>query len=236
MTPPQLFTAKLSDTRVHNPKFTHYFFELLEPNEFHFEAGQYVSLQVAERGDRRSYSVCSSPVLTHKFELLVDITPGGLGSQYMQSLQFGAEVKMLGPLGTFTVSNDPAETELVFIATGSGITPFRGMLLDQLQTKQDTRPITLYWGLRHEHEMFWQDEFMELSAQFPNFKFHPVISQPSNEWPLCRGRVTNCLSVHDIPSTGGYYLCGNAAMIKDTTALLAERGITPEHIHFEKFY
>lgn len=236
MQPPRLFTAKLADKFVHNPKFTQYYFELVEPNEFTFDAGQYISLQVAPRGDRRSYSVCSVPATDHKFELLVDLTPGGLGSQYLQSLQFGDEAKMLGPMGTFTVANDPVETELVFIATGSGITPFRSMVLDQLQVKKDTRPITLYWGLRHEEEMFWQNEFLELSSEFPHFKFHPVISKASPEWPLCRGRVTNCLSVHDIPMTGGYYLCGNAAMIQDTTALLAERGIAPAHIHFEKFY
>ena len=236
MQPPQLGTAKLVDKIVHNHKFEQYFFEYVQPPTMNFKPGQYVSIQVSPHGDRRSYSLCNSPSKTHGFELLNDVTPQGLGTRFLQELPFGGETKILGPLGVFTMIEGLGEETVVYIATGSGITPFRSMILDQLQNKRDAREIYLYWGLRHVDTLFWEDEFQELAQNFPNFHFHPVISQAVPEWPLCRGRVTDCLNVHALPEKAGFYMCGNAGMIKDVSELLLARGVKPEHIHHEKFY
>jgi ferredoxin-NADP reductase len=236
MQPPQQCVAKLADKIQFNEKFVHYTFEFTQPATIQFEAGQYVSIQVSDRGDRRSYSICHSPEVTHGFELLVDITPQGLGTKFLESMKFGDTLKALAPLGRFTVPIDPTEKALVFIATGSGIAPFRSMIVDQLQLKNDQRPMTLYWGLRNETQLFWQDEFEELMRLYPNFKFHPVISQAGEMWSLCRGRVTDCLSVHELPAEAGYFLCGNAPMIHDVVELLAKKGVANEHVHHEKFY
>lgn len=236
MTTPQRCRAKLADKIIQNQKFVQYFFELIEPHEVQFQAGQYVSLKVSERGDRRSYSICSSPEKNHGFELLIDISPQGLGTSFLSEMTLGQEVDVLMPLGVFTVSQASDEQAVIFLGTGSGIAPFRSMILDQLQAKHDTRPIVLHWGLREVNQLFWQDEFQELAESFPNFHFHPVISRPTNEWPLCRGRVTDCLRTHEFNQQAGYYLCGNAAMLQETLTILQEKGILPGHIHHEKFF
>lgn len=234
--PPQKFTAKLEEKLVLNEKYIQFSFELVEPHLMEFEAGQYVSIQVDEAGTRRSYSICSRPDIDHGFELLIDIEPQGVGIKYLQSLEFGQEISLLGPMGEFTLVDDPSEKALVLVATGSGIAPFHSMILELLQAKQDPRPIILYWGLRYDQNLFWQDEFEQLAEAFPNFKFHPVLSKPSERWVLCSGRVTDCLSVHDMIEDAGYYLCGGKAMIEDTIKLLQSQGIEEKKIHHEKFY
>ncbi len=236
--PPKQYLAKLEDKVQHNEKFVQYTFEMEQPHELAFVAGQYVSIKVADSGERRSYSICSSPEIRHSFELAVDISPAGLGCTYLEALQFGQEMQILGPMGRFVVEDDLAEQEpaLVFIATGSGIAPFHSMLLDMLQVRRDSRPMVLYWGLRHESELFWEAEFKDLSEKFPNFSFHPVISRPGAEWPLCVGRVTDCLNNHGVIQPAGYYLCGSKVMIEDTSAQLQQNGIAASSIHFEKFY
>jgi len=236
MTTPQRATARLADKRVHNSKFTQYFFELIEPHEITFQAGQYVSIQVSSQGERRSYSIASTPAISHGFELLIDSTPQGLGTQYLDKLALGEAVNVLIPLGLFTIPNDQTEESLIFVGTSSGVAPFKSMILDQLQVKHDQRQMTLYWGMREVTQLFWQDEFQELAESFPNFHFHPVISQALPAWPLCRGRVTDCLRTHDFASSAGYYLCGNAPMLKDVLAFLQEKGIKEEQIHHEKFF
>lgn len=236
MQPPKQYTAKLEERIVHNPKYIELHFELVEPHDVQFEAGQYVSIKCSEAGHRRSYSICNRPDITHGFELLVDITPQGVGTKYLESLQPGQDVHALGPLGHFVIANDPAEEQLVFVATGSGITPFKSMILDLLQVKQDKRPMTLYWGMRHADQLFWMDEWLELQEAFPNFKLHPVISQPIPEWTLCRGRVTDCLSVHQFHEKAGFYLCGNQAMIEQVTKFLADKQVPSQNVHFEKFF
>lgn len=233
---PHQSTARLQDKIIHNEKFVQYFFELDEPHRLAFTAGQYVSIKVSERGERRSYSICSSPAVDHKFELLLDLSPQGIGCKYLESLQFGDQLSLLGPLGMFVVPEQTTETAFFFIATGSGITPFRSMALDLLQNKHDTRPITLYWGLRYEQEMFWQDEFQELADNFPNFHFKIIISRPSEAWPLDKGRVTDLLTVAEKPAGAGYYLCGNNKMIEEVIASLAQNNVDKTHIHHEMFY
>src|SRR5690606_28448211 len=135
-----------------------------------------------------------------------------------------SEVRGLGPLGRFVIPpisdvNIDQNKEIVLIGTGSGVAPLYAMVCDQLQVQQTTAPITLFWGMRHANQMFWQDKLMDLSKNFPNFKFHPVISRPMDGWILCSGRVTDCLRVHEIPITADYYLCGNNQMISDVQAL-----------------
>jgi ferredoxin-NADP reductase len=236
MNPPKHFVAKLADKIQLNEKFVQYKFELVEPSVMEFSAGQYVSIAVGDEGHRRSYSICSSPADNHGFELMVDETPNGIGVQYLHGLQFGQELKMLAPMGMFTVGNESETSPLIFVATGSGVTPFRSMLFDQLQIKKNPRPMILYWGMRHVEDLFWEDEFEELAENFPHFQFHPVMSQGNDQWPLCRGHVTDCLDIHEQLPSAHYYICGNARMLADVIQLLEKKGVGKEQIHHEKFY
>jgi NAD(P)H-flavin reductase len=231
---PQQFIATLEDKQQLNAKFTWFKFELTDPHEMPFEAGQYVSILVSDKGERRSYSISSSPEIFHGFEILVDLAPMGIGSVYLDQLKFGDQIKILGPLGRFTV--DETEPAFTFVATGSGLGPLHSMVLDLLQQKHVVKPMILYWGLRHAEDLVWVAEFQELAQAFPNFKFHPVLSQSPQEWPLCRGRVTDCLNIHDLLPDSGYYLCGSEQMVTAVSAQLLGTGIKPEKIHHEKFY
>ncbi len=237
-TPPQKMTVKLSDRTQFTHKYWHLIFELASPHRFEFQAGQYMSFQVAPDGTRRSYSICSAPDNTHGFEIFLDVAPMGVGTKYLQGLKFGDEAQILGPMGGFTVSSevDQSQAPLVFVATGSGVGPIRGMIIDQLRVKKSQRPMTLYWGLHAVEDLCLEEEFEELAEAFPNFHFHPVISQAQSEWPLCRGHVTDCLFVHDLPVGAHYYLCGSKGMIEDTMKTLSDKGIVVENIHHEKFY
>ena len=236
MMTPRLLHAKLEDKLVHNPKHTQFMFELIQPHQLEFMAGQYVSIKINDRGERRSYSICSSPNIKHGFELLVDLEPQGQGSQYLQSLQFGDQIDFLAPLGQFIIASDNQETVMMMVASGSGIAPFRSMIQDLLQEKRDTRTIILHWGMRFANQLFWLDELEDLMDNFPNFTFHPVISQPSPEWTLSRGRVTDVLKMIDLPVQTGYYLCGSQPMIIDCQEILKARGVAQDLIHYEKFY
>jgi len=256
LTPPQQFTARLADRQIYNESFQQLHFELTgQPNELHFKAGQYVSIQVNERGERRSYSITSSPEVSHGFELLVDISPQGLGSQYLAGLQLGEEISFLAPLGRFTLTPETTghSNPVVMIATGSGIAPFKAMLHELLQLKFDRlaeretvgdtplsllppRDITLHWGMRYAENLFWLDEFQEFMDSFSQFHFNPTLSKPTADWTLSRGRVTEVLQLSSFDLSADYYLCGNQEMIEAVVALLSGKGIPDNQIHFEKFY
>lgn len=237
----QPYTAKLVDRNVYNEKFQLLKLELIQPNKLQFTAGQYIIISVPGIAQRKSYSIASPPSVDHALDLLVDVTPQGPGSKYLQSSPIGTVMSFMAPVGGFTV---PARTSpmgqeedsLVFVATGSGIAPMKSMLTDLLVYQKDERPIILYWGLRFAEEQFWFEDFEEMARTHKNFTFHPILSRPPESWPLCRGRVTDCLGIHTLPERAGYFLCGNGDMIKDARALLMEKGVKPEHLHNESFH
>ena len=153
------YIARLEDKIILNDKFTLFEFELDDPHQFKFAAGQSVSVQVSGEGERRAYSVASTPEYDYKLELILDITPQGKGTTYFNNLQFGDKINFLGPQGNFVFQNKTEEKAINFIATGSGIAPFRSLIWDLLKIQQEKRPITLYWGMRHEDDLFLLDEW-----------------------------------------------------------------------------
>jgi phenol hydroxylase P5 protein len=245
VTPPafQKYTATVSEITRLNEKFRLVHSELVSPSRMSFRAGQYVILDVPNCPQRKSYSIASSPQTEHSFDLLVDIAPGGMGSLYVDQLKPGDQITFLAPFGRFIFPEpgspqEKAEEALHFIATGSGIAPMKSFLDDLLIGRGDTRPMYLFWGSRYAEDQFWYDEFEQLATQHPNFVFHPVLSRPPEEWPLCKGHVTDCLSVHTMSdfSKTGYYVCGNKNMILDVIAMLREKGVADERVHHETFY
>lgn len=233
----QTFSARVSEHLLIKGKFQWVVFELIEPPRIDFKAGQFIMMSVPDMIAKRSYSIASNPVIDHQLEILVDVGPQGDGSMYLQSLNPGEEVSFMAPGGQFVIADDPTEQGLIMIATGSGISAIRSMVLNQLQTKGDKRHITLHWGMRHVDDIFWEEDFRMLEKQFPNFHFDLVLSKAPEGWPLCSGRVTDCLRTHHQTFTNiGYYMCGNHAMIQDVNAFLAQNGVAKQNIHHERFF
>ncbi len=95
----------------------------------------------------------------------------------------------------------------------------------------------LYWGLRHETDVFWKEEFEGLAAKHPNFRFVLTLSKPTDAWAGEKGRVTEHV-LKDIESlkNAEFYLCGNRQMIVDMRTLLTDNGVASDHIYTETFF
>jgi NAD(P)H-flavin reductase len=210
---------------------------LCEPEEIVFKAGQFISFDVPKEGHPypiiRPYSIASPPSISNRVLLLFNLVSGGPGSSYLYGLREGDPVTFKGPAGSFYLREDPTK-RIVLIATGTGIAPFRSMLLTQLE-RNNARSITLLWGLRYEHDLYYQDEFRALEACHPQFSFVTTLSRPGPTWSGIKGRVSDLIhervtSVQDL----AVYLCGNGDMIKEVTATIQAKGLCP--IYREKYY
>ena len=114
--------------------------------------------------------------------------------------------------------------------------PFRSMLLDYLDNG-GSDDVTVYWGLRHEEDVYWFSEFQALSIKYPNFRFVPTLSKPTDAWQGARGRVTNHVVQNEHNVSGSdFYLCGNHAMIKDIQTQLAEHQVPTNQIYKEMYF
>lgn len=231
MVKPQNFKAKVAEHLELNKKYHSIRLELIEPYRLEFTAGQYISLAIGE-GERRSYSIVSTPATQHGVDLLVDVEPGGKGSTYLKNLKPGDEVEFMAPLGIFTVA---AEPKLLFVATGSGIAPFKSMIFDLLEDKKDSREIWLLWGLRKVEEMFWAEEWRQINEFYQNFHYRLMISKPPGMWPLMAGHVDKELEDIKLDGSWGVYLCGNQEMIAQVSQIVQNRGVDINKIYKEKY-
>jgi CDP-4-dehydro-6-deoxyglucose reductase len=231
---PQKATAKLADKEELNSRFTWYRFELVNPLILPNEAGQYISIEIAP-GEMRMYSMCDRPDVESSFEIIVDQQPGGTGVDFLRQLSFGQQVQVLGPLGKLTINAESDATTIVLVATGSGIAPFKSIVTDQLQIKNAPQTLVLLWGMRHDQELFWLEDFMAIQNSYPQFTFIPVISQPSTGWTLTTGHVTDFIQSTDFIPQTDFYLCGNRDMVDEVQKILADKKFSSERIHSEKF-
>lgn len=239
-----IIKARLSDRYYlsENQRFLLLKFELVEPNEIIFEAGQYVSLKISDKGERRSYSIASTPDNKHGFSLLAEIVPEGKGSNYLKSLVPGDSVEILGPMGRFVVTLPAGSgddmSKLLFVATGSGIVPIWSMINDLLINKKVLTPVRLHWGMKREEDLFWIDNLERMAEAHPNFVYDIVLSRGSDEWELCRGHVQDCLSrdfgIGELSKWSGY-VCGAKDIVLDICAKLEELSMPKEVIYHEKF-
>lgn len=209
-------------------------FKLQQPEMISFRAGQCMMLMCGA-GVNRTMSISSLPSETQQVSMVHDIAPMGPGSKWTLSLSVGDTVNFVAPTGVFFF-DESSPRKKVFVATGTGIAPFYSMIKEYLNKKGDAQ-IEVYWGLRCEADMFWQKEFNDLYESYPNFKWHQVLSKPSESWKGLTGHVTEHVLHSDKDlSNDEYYLCGNKLMIEDVRAQLIAKNVPKDQIKSELFY
>lgn len=213
-------------------KFNQYDFE--SEQSLKLVAGQYINVKVAPN-TIRAYSVATQQDEKH-FSLLVDTRPGGPGSQFFENLKAGDVITYMGPFGQFVFRPEDGADELLFLATGSGISAIRCMIESALVDHKLTKPIKLYYGLTHEGEIFWQDYWDNLKKTYPNFSYQICLWKPTGTWHGPTGFITKLIE-QDYPNASkcSAYMCGHKNMLEDATKLLLSLGCPKGRIYTERF-
>lgn len=229
-----LLQARLLDSREIAPEVRHFLFEVPEVEQLPFIAGQFVSFSnhFGEKKVTRAYSTASPPS-GNRFELCLNRVQDGFFSPHLFSMKPGDVVDMKGPLGHFVLKRPGSDS--IFVATGTGIAPFRGMLLDSLK-KETEKQFTLVFGVRYEHAILYRDEFEELAREHANFRFLPTLSRPEPSWTGLHGHVqTHVLEALGDRRDMDVYICGMKAMVDDMRVQLKAAGLDRTQIIFEKY-
>ena len=216
------------------PEVRHFVFEVPEVQQIHFKPGQFVSFNETLHGKKitRPYSIVSLPD-GNRFELCLNLVQGGVFTPHLFTMQPGDSIEMSAPLGFFVI-RDPAK-EAVFIATGTGIAPFRAMAPDYLSHPY-ARQLTLLFGVRHEHTIYYREDFDALAGKYSNFRFWPTLSRAESSWTGRTGHVqTHLLEAIGDRRDLDVYICGLKAMVDGVRAILKELGFDRKQIIFEKY-
>jgi CDP-4-dehydro-6-deoxyglucose reductase len=154
--------------------------------EFDFAPGQYATLRAYDTP--RPYSIANSPN-DDEIEFCLRRVPGGhLTSDVFEDLEEGDEVTIRGPNGEM-VLDSPTERDMVFLATGTGVAPFKSMIdyifeegRDEVNGRQ--RHIWLFLGCAWEDDLPYGEEFRAYDEKYEHFHFVPTLTREQllTEW------------------------------------------------------
>ena len=206
-----------------------------------FIAGQFVQLQVpeydlCEEPVYRAYSIASAPSEKKKFDLHIKYVNNGICTTYVhRHLCEGEKITMNGPYGEFFLRD--TDSEIIFMAVGSGMAPIRSILLDMAE-KGINRKATYLFGIKGTEDIFCFDELKEVEKKLPNFKFIPSISRPdeNQKWDGETGRLTEILPKYlKDPKNTEAYLCAGERVITSYKQKLIELGVPEDKIYYDSF-
>lgn len=180
----------------------------------------------------------------------MDVNPG-ICSSFVFDCKPGDKVTISGPYGEFFIKE--TEAEMLYIGGGAGMAPLRSHLFHLFHTLKETNRKVSYWyGGRSKRELFYIDDFRAIEREFPNFKFHIVLSEPLPEdnWKakqsiddegdgfvgfVHQALIDHYLSKHKNPEDIEYYFCGPPMMNQAVLKMVDDFGVPPENVSFDDF-
>ena len=179
----------------------------------------------------------------------MDVNPG-VCSSYVFDQKPGDKVTISGPYGEFFIKE--TEAEMLYIGGGAGMAPMRSHLLHLFHTLKTGRKVSYWYGGRSKRELFYLEDFRQIEEQFPNFKFHIVLSEPLPEdnWSpkgsmeadgdgfvgfVHQAVIDNYLNHHDAPEDIEFYFCGPPLMNAAVLKMVDDFGVPPENVSFDDF-
>jgi len=206
-----------------------------------FQAGQYINLFLDVDGIRtsRPYSISSSPCQTAYYDITVRRVKNGFFSNYLlDEIQPGDIFQSTSPAGYFHHNPLFHGKDLVFIAGGSGITPFMSMIREVTDKKLDQQ-IHLIDGSQHEDDIIFQNELSERASSHANLSVTHVITEPSSSFSGYTGFITaeriQAVLEGTNPADKMFYLCGPEAMYGFVLTQLEKLGVPKRRIRIEIF-
>jgi benzoate/toluate 1,2-dioxygenase reductase component len=181
----------------------------------------------------RPYSFTSAPgadVAT----FLVRNVPGGRMSAYLEAKgKTGDRLVLKGPFGSFYLR--APRRPILFLAGGTGVGPILSMLEYLAARGANDHPVRLVYGVRDDADLVEVDRIRALRARIPKFTYDTTCSGRGSRHPLT-GHVTDHFSA-GVLNNGNVdvYLCGPPEMVESGRRHVANFGLLPANIHFEKF-
>ena len=224
------FSAELVARKALSARVVSMTFVASEP--FPRAAGQHAVLTL-EQGSSFAFSLASpfSAAEPGHFEIAA---ARGTTAERLLELSVGSRVSVKGPSGSLVWK---ADAPTLLVGTGTGVSPLRAIVIEQLARRDSRIPITLLFGCRDASEELWGADLAGLGQEHQRFRYIPTHSQQSVSYAGRMGRVQEHLPelARQLGTTGRAYLCGHKPMVTECTALLLDQGILPDHIQGESY-
>jgi ferredoxin--NADP+ reductase len=223
-----------------------------------FEPGQFSNLGLLDddpepRLLRRAFSIASPASQRGHFEFYIQRVDRGAFTTRLWQLRPGDPL-WLDPqvYGQFTLADVPPESDVLFVATGTGVGPFVSMLREY-HGKRRWRSAAVIHSARTFADLGYHEELSALAARDATFRYVPTLTREpeSSGWTGLRVRLQTLFEPARFrelfgreltPEHSRVFICGNPEMIVQLSEQLAQHGFrphrrkTPGHIHTERYW
>lgn len=204
-----------------------------------------------EKMIKRAYSIASSS--TQEFvEFYITLVHSGSLTPRIFNMNIGDKI-WLGKkaTGMFTLDEIDSDQNVVLIATGTGVAPYMSMLRSNALSRKGK--IMVIHGAANSWDLGYSSELTLLQSMFPNFHYHPTITEPAKEPAGWAGDIRFIEEIWKddiVEKKFGFrpaaenthvFLCGNPIMTTGMKELLSAEGFSvhkkkdPGQIHIEEF-
>jgi ferredoxin--NADP+ reductase/benzoate/toluate 1,2-dioxygenase reductase subunit len=188
----------------------------------HFRAGQHIIVGLYGEIDQREYSIYSGEKDDY-LEILVREVGNGNISVKLKNCSPGQLLNVNGPFGSFGIESfDLYEKKHVFIATGTGISPFHCMVKSYPDIDY-----TLIHGVSFTREAYDRNDYE--AGRY-------ILCTSRESTSGIKSRVTDYLRNFTITPGMVFYLCGNGNMIYSVNKILSGQGISSDRIFSERYF
>lgn len=233
-----------------------------------FIAGQYTTIGILAKEQRspnslipleklnddvlikRPYSIASANYDTREFEFYISQVKSGQLTPRLFSLTHGRRMWIdTEILGVFNLNQIPEGSNIVMIATGTGLAPFMSFLRSHLAEHTNSKLAILH-GAAYPWDLGYYSELRLIQNSFKNFYYYPTLLKADSSWNGLSGYIEKHLENKVLENEAGieidpkkthFFLCGNPKMIESVSNFLLNRNYTkhsetnPGSLHIEEY-
>jgi ferredoxin--NADP+ reductase len=208
------------------------------------------SPSIGEDGEGNVISTCCKRVVDERWPQKDGDDPDdhsllvGVCSNYICDRRVGDEIMVTGPNGkSFLLPVNHNDHDYIFVATGTGIAPFRAFAKDLLEGPNGptTSQIHLVMGAPYTGDLLYDDYFTQLAADHSNFHYHTAISREQRPDGR-RGLYVDAYIDEEMDSTFRgllenprtlVYVCGLAGMQVSLFQTMARHGFADGYLQIK---
>ena len=203
-------------------------------------AGQYLIVKLDVPADlrrgSRSFTMANAPT-EERVMITTRIRDSSPFKQAFASLRPGDRIAAKGPFGKFTLHAEDAPA--LFLAGGIGVTPFRSIVKDALDTGRAT-PMILLTSDRVPEAISFRQEMEAWTLEHPTFRLFRTATRPdesSHAWSGRVGRIDVAWIREQVPDLGAIiaYVAGPPSFVAQLRGTLPSLGISDDRLRIEQF-
>ena len=207
---------------------------MVDPPEFAFEAGQWISVPFGPKVVR-AWTIWSSPTHRRTITISVDVAPVASARSGFAPSRRAIPVEFKGPTGGF-VFNRADPRRAVFVAEEIGIVAVRAILADLYETGYGRPTILIYWARDPRGSSTTPS-----SARWPAAIQDSPMSRRCERRPAgWRGETGEAAAavdrlVHSVDKLV-VYVCGGGDTVNAVRDALVKKGMDRKSVKWEKFW